>query len=282
MSLLLNPHSNRAQVCTTRKVEVAAEPCDLGIRVDRNPAKAWARDPLFVRGRVAPRTLLALAPRLVARLPELLTALRLSDTPSVVDWSVEGSGVAVHRSYNIFHCGEGAAHLPMRFGEFFVPLRDDLYLDALDTLLEAARRWHQRTGSHQTGPLSVRFVAGGDALLGPREDFAAFECIFLGVTGHMPAMMRAYKEALTERLGTTGFSMHLGMEAPGWTGEELAAQLPDYWRWREIRDAFDPGGQMLNEGQEQLLPPLSLRPPEEAPAPLTALRRVGTRMPTMG
>jgi len=255
MSILLNPHSDRAQVCTTRPVAVPEEPCDLGLRVERNPAKAWARPARFVRGPVGPRALLGLAPALVGRLPRLLTALRLSDVASVVDWSVEGSGVFVHRSYQVFHCGDGAARLPMRFGEFFVPLRDDRYLDALDTLLGAARRWQARTGLYQTGPLSIRFVAGGDALLGPEEDHAAFECIFLGAPDHMPAMMRAYKQALTERLGISGFSMHPGMETPGWTGEEVAAQIPGYWRWREIRDAFDPHGQLLNEAQARLLPP---------------------------
>jgi hypothetical protein len=263
MSLLLNPHSSRAQVCTTRQVGVREEPCDLGVRVDRNPAKAWARDPRFVRSPVASRALLAVAPRWVSRLPGLLTSLGIRDVPSVVDWSVQGTDVAVQRSYNIFHCGEGAAKVRVRFGEFFVPLRDDLYLDALDTLLEAARRWHARTGQYQTGPLSIRFIAGGDVLFGPQEDYASFECIFLGAADHMPAMMQAYKRALRERLGTSGFSMHPGMETPGWTGEEVAAQLPGYWRWREIRDAFDPAGQMLNEAQERLLPPLpptSIRP----------------------
>lgn len=254
MSILLNPHSTRAQVCTTRPVEVPEEPCDLALRVERNPAKAWARDTRFVRRPVGPRALLGLAPGLVARLPRLLTTLRLSDVPSVVDWSVQGSGVVVHRSYQIFHCGDGAARLPMRYGEFFVPLRDDRYLVAFDTLIGAARRWHAQTGLYQTGPISIRFIAGGDALLGPQEDFAAFECVFLGSPPHMPAMMRAYKEALTAGLGISGFSMHFGMETPGWCAEEVAAQLPEYWRWREIRDDFDPHGQLLNEAQEQLLP----------------------------
>lgn len=160
------------------------------------------------------------------------------------------------RSYNVFHTGEGAAKVRVGFGEFFVPLRDDRYLLALQVLREASREWNARTGTFQTGPTNIRFVRGGTALLGPQEDFASFECLFVGAPPHLDLMMRFYKDALAARLGIEGFAMHFGMRTPGWTADEVRAQHPRYRRWRELRDGLDPEGRMLSTEQDALLSPV--------------------------
>jgi len=257
MSVLFNPHNGRAQVCTSHRVRLAAEPFDLGLRVERIPAKAFSRDARFVRRPVLWRALIAAAPRVLSRLPALLPALRLRSVPEVVDWSVRGSSRFVNRCYNVFHCGDGTAAVRVRFGEFFVSLRDDRFLLALGVLVDAARRWSAGTGTFQTGPTNIRFVRGGTALLGPAEDFAAFECLFVGAPAHMEPMMRFYKDALARGLGRAGFAMHFGMQTPGWTAAEVRAQHPGYRRWRAIRDALDPEGTMLGVEQDVLLPPVS-------------------------
>ncbi len=256
MSVLFNPHTGRAQVCTTHRVALASEPSDLGLRVERVPAKAFARDSRFVRRPVLWRALIAAAPWVLSRLPALLPALRLRSVPGVVDWSVRGSSRFVNRCYNVFHCGDGTAGVRVRFGEFFVPLREDRFLLAMGALVDAARRWSARTRTFQTGPTNIRFVRGGTALLGPVEDFAAFECLFVGAPAHMEPMMRHYKDALARALGGAGFAMHFGMQSPGWTGDEVRAQHPGYGRWRALRDALDPEGRMLAVEQEALLPPV--------------------------
>ncbi|HUM10372.1 MAG TPA: FAD-binding protein [Myxococcaceae bacterium] len=256
LSVLFNPHTGRAQVCTSRPVQVGFEPFDLGLRVERVPAKAFARDARFVRRPVLWRSLIGAAPRVLSRLPALLSALRLRSVPEVVDWSVRGSSRFINRCYNVFHCGEGTAGVRVRFGEFFVPLREDRFLLAIGVLVDAARRWSARVGTFQTGPTNVRFVRGGTALLGPLEDFAALECLFVGAPAHTDPMMRFYKDALARALGSAGFSMHFGMQTPGWTAEEVLAQHPGYARWRALRDALDPTGSMLGMEQEALLPPV--------------------------
>jgi hypothetical protein len=174
--------------------------------------------------------------------PELLD----SGMVNIVDTDFEG------RSYNVFNIGQGQNDIPALSSEPTVPLRDDLYLQALDVILEKAAEFAKQ-GKYHTGPLSMRFVAGSPAMLADPEDVCRFEIIFTGGSKHAPAMMRAYEDALFQRFR--------GDVRPHWgqinnlsraTVRRLPVMFPRLAEWQAQRKAYDPDGVFLNEWQRGL------------------------------
>jgi hypothetical protein len=164
----------------------------------------------------------------------------------IVDRSFEG------RSYNVFNIGDGANRIPALSAEPSVPVRNDLYLKALDVILERAAHFAEK-GMMHTGPLSMRFVAGSEQMLADPEAVCRFEVIFTAHTRHAALLMRDYEDSLFERFG--------GDVRPHWgqinrlekkTRDRLAKMYPRLEDWKRLRAEFDPDGVFLNEWQREL------------------------------
>jgi hypothetical protein len=159
----------------------------------------------------------------------------------------------LHRSYRVFNIGDGQNAIPSLSGTIFVPLRDDLYIRAIEIIRRVAREMAPK-GIYQTGPISLRFVRGSRALLGNPEDVCAFELIFAGRTKWAEELIRAYDTGLRAGLGEENVRFHWGQLMPGVTKSRILANFKRYDDWLRIRDRFDPAGRFVNEWQETILP----------------------------
>jgi L-gulono-1,4-lactone dehydrogenase len=176
-------------------------------------------------------------------------------TPNLVDGAMNGlkNPGYLQRSYRVFNIGDGQNAIPNRTGSIEVPLRDDLYLKALDTIRRVA--WEQAPhGLYQTGPISMRFVRASRAMLGNPEDVCSFELIFVRHTTWAGELIQAYDTALRRDLGEANVRFHWGQLMPGATKARLLANYPRYEEWRRIRDRLDPAGRFVNTYQESILP----------------------------
>ncbi len=197
-------------------------------------------------------------PGAIGWLSETMTQSVPSLTPRFISDAMRGlsDDGYLHRSYRVFDIGDGQNAIPSLSGTVFVPLRDDLYLRAVEILRRVAREEAKR-GIYQTGPISLRFVKGSRAMLASPEDVGAFELIFAGRPETAAGLIRAYDEALRWELGDANVRFHWGQLMPGAEQDRIRADFPRYDEWRRIRDRFDPAGRFLNEWQEALLPEAS-------------------------
>ena len=158
----------------------------------------------------------------------------------------------LERSFNVFNVGEGQNDIPALSGTIFLPLENDMYLEALDVILAVAKQFASR-GKYETAPVSMRFVRKTEALLGCPKDFCGFECIFTASTKHAAEMIDAYDLALRQKFNGE-VRPHWGQILRDPDPEQIRSMYPRYDRWREIRDELDPQGLFLNDWQEKVLP----------------------------
>ena len=176
-------------------------------------------------------------------------------TPNLVDGAMNGlkNPGYLQRSYRVFNIGDGQNAIPNLTASIEVPLRDDLYLKALDVIRRVA--WEERrNGIYQAGPISMRFVRASRAMLGNPEDVCSFELIFAGRTKWAEELIRAYDDALRRDLGEANVRFHWGQLMPGALPARILANFPRYEEWRRIRDRLDPAGRYINAYQETVLP----------------------------
>lgn len=270
--LLINPHGTRVVVTTRHplavddardaKMEFQPPGRDLirtlqrGARFSRPAVPTWFQERF---GRVLITTvdiLIALVPQLVPRLND--TALSSLLRECYID-----------RSFNVYNIGPGTNSIPALACTIFVPIADDAYLVALDTVLRTAKEFAAR-GMHNTAPMSMRFVKASRAMLGIGEDSCAFEFIFTAKTAHAQEVVDGYDAALREEMsvffgrrdsekggkerGEHRVRVHWGQMMCEPDEKTVRGMYPNYTRWREIRDELDPGCVFLNEWQTRVLP----------------------------
>jgi hypothetical protein len=198
---------------------------------------------------------------------ETIARTRPQLLPGFIDNGLEGmrDDSYIQRSYHVFNVGEGANMIPAQSGTISIPLRDDLWLDAIDTIKAVAQREASQRNHYQTGPISLRFVRGSRIMLADPEDVCKFEFIFGGDSDDVNALthdlMRAYYTSLYNGLGSD-VRFHWGqvipdgtIEVPGSSGQHRVREsYPRYDDWRRIRDQLDPAGRGLNAWQVRVLP----------------------------
>lgn len=284
LEFLLNAHGTKV-VITSRhplpvddakdaKIEFQPPGRDLirtlqrGARFRRTSFTTWFQErfgPILI---IAVDILVALFPRLVPRLNN--TALASLIRESYID-----------RSFNVYNIGPGTNNIPALACSIFVPLADDAWIVALDTVLKTAREFAARK-MHNTAPTSIRLIKASRAMLGIAEDSCSFEFIFTARTRHVQEVIDGYDTALraamasffardgesagkaAEKSQEDGYSeksngahrvrVHWGQMMKEPDAETVVGMYPAYPRWREIRDELDPGEVFLNKWQTTVLP----------------------------
>lgn len=185
----------------------------------------------------------------------------------------------IDRSFNVYNIGAGTNNLPALACSIFVPVADDAFIVALETVLKKAKEFAGR-GMHNTAPTSIRFIKASRAMLGIGEDSCSFEFIFTARTRHVQEVIDGYDAALrdamtsffddresdekhaeksaeegrTESSGRHRVRVHWGQMMREPDAETVVGMYPLYPRWREIRDELDPDEVFLNEWQARVLP----------------------------
>ncbi len=197
---------------------------------------------------------------------EVIARIRPKLLPGFIDSGLKGmrDPSYIQRSYNVFNVGEGANNIPAQSGTISIPLRDDLWLSAIDTIRETATTIAHERNMYQTGPISLRFVRGSTFMLADPEDVCKFEIIFGGdnelVQRLSHEIIKAHYDALYTRFGGD-VRLHWGqivpdgtLDAPGRHGHRLRESYARYDEWRRLRDQYDPKARGLNAWQMRILP----------------------------
>ncbi|MGV3624201.1 MAG: D-arabinono-1,4-lactone oxidase [Archangium sp.] len=264
LELLWNPHSDKL-VVTSRQPLPEGESTKLNGTAgdDARPSRDLFRTLTVPEEFGRPRWAVALFDELhsvVGTVNDVSNELFPSQAPKQVDRLLEmmpDPNGFIGRSYTVFNIGDGANQLPAQSATISVPLEGDQYLDAMNVLRQTAKDYAARHGQYQTGPISLRFVKGSQALLGDPVDVCKFELIFSGNDkadqAHAKALTAAYTKALTEKFGND-VRFHFGQLAPEGLDSKarLNATLPGFEKFQEVRRQFDPQGRMLNAWQQQM------------------------------
>ncbi|SPO02815.1 uncharacterized protein DNG_05490 [Cephalotrichum gorgonifer] len=273
--LLINPHGTKV-VITTRhplpvddsadaKMHFQPPGRDLirtlqrGARFSRSRIPTWFQERFGLLLVTIVDTLIALLPPLVPRLNDTAMASLMREA-------------YIDRSFNVFNIGPGTNDIPALACSIFVPVENDAYLIALDTIQKTAGEFAAK-GMYNTAPLAMRFVKGSRAFLGIREDSCSFEFIFTARTAHAQRVIDGYDAALRDALssffhdaedtekhidgaaeGKHRVRVHWGQMMREPDAKTLMGMYPLYPRWREIRDELDPGEVFLNQWQARVLP----------------------------
>lgn len=161
-------------------------------------------------------------------------------TPELISQSLHGledTGYT-NKSFKVFNIG-AANDLAAVSAEYGFSMEGNLYIAAVDALLNVAEVARRAGDAFQTGPISVRFVRGTEFFLSPQfgRNTAMIEIVAVSGTTSALEMLYRYEE--------TAYALN---GRPHWgqvnhvAGIELMARLfPAVGRWRDIRDAiFDP------------------------------------------
>jgi hypothetical protein len=254
VELYLNPHSDSIGVTSRHPIAIANDSAlgftppgrdlirsiELGARFTRPALPVWFEEnftKVVVWGIDA---LMVLFPKLTPWVIDRALA-------TLVDKEYED------RSFNVFNNGNGQNSIPALIGTIFVPLEEDRWLDAIQTIQDVAKQFAKRN-RYVTAPASTRFVKGTKSLLGVPKDCCSFEFTYTGRTKYAQDDINAFDVALRDKFGKNEIWTHWGQMMRDVAAEDVAARYKDYRRWREIRDMLDPGGVFLNDWQAEILP----------------------------
>lgn len=254
LDILINPNSDKVSIGSRYPITVDTEDAskfgfkppgrDLIRTIERGPGFSrpvfitWFQEnfrPLLVWG---VKTITGIFPSYT---PHLLD--------SVLDAIVEYE--YIDRSFNVFNMGRGQSEIPALAGTFFVPLENDMYLDAIDVIQKVAKRFAAQN-LYVTGPCSMRFVHATEAMLGCPKDVCGFEFLFTGWTEHAQKMVDGFDVALREKFGGD-VRLHWGQLMRDPNVEQMRSMYSKYDRWLAIRDELDPKSRFLNDWQTKIL-----------------------------
>lgn len=253
LETLINPHSDKVIITSRHPISVADDASfgfsppgrDLLWTIERGAQFSRPAFPTWIQERFRPLLVWGIN-TLIKLIPQ--------GTPGLIDNAMDTlvDQAYTDRSFNVFNTGNGVNRIPALAGSIYVPLENDIYVEAIEVIQNVAKQFAAR-GRYATGPASMRFIKSTRALLGCPKDYCSFEFIFTSRTTWALEMVEAYDHALRERFGND-VRGHWGQLLHDPTPEELRAMYPHYDRWRAIRDEFDPQCRFLNEWQTSVLP----------------------------
>lgn len=273
IELALDPNADEYLVTRRDKVD-AVEAARLDERARQHPdwfEKPWTRNIVDAFTRPAQFTrpaLSSIAPMYLHGLIGKAFEFASEHLPVAVPALVHAAGGAVrdseyvNRSYNVFHLGEGPSSIPSEVGTLSVPLRGDMYLEAVQIMKRVIAQLKVEKGWRFPGLISLRFVKGTDILLADGEDVCKFEVILSGksefIQRQAQAYMDAFFRALDERFpglvrAHFGHMVPTQLKGPGAIAK-LRQLFPGYDRFLAARAELDPQGTFITPGKLELLP----------------------------
>jgi FAD/FMN-containing dehydrogenase len=253
VEIALNPYQVRgtyAALVTTRK------DCPAPTHPEFKPGcRSWRyriRHPEFTRPWLSESLLdIDIVPNIFGSATRAILENFPSRAPQILESSIRTAqdDAYIERSFSVFI--NGATETIRAFSaEIAVPIgADDAYIRATDALLARAREYREKRWV-QTGPISLRFVKKGAAVLIPQqEDVCMFDIIFLAGSRCAKEMARGYEELLYPFGGRPHFGK-LNFMNPGRTQALYGNRLATFNR---IRKSLDPDGIMRNTRTDQMI-----------------------------
>lgn len=176
------------------------------------------------------------------KLPALIFKLFYKKTPQLIAGSMrlvlDDDGYA-EKSFKVLHLGN-ANHVKGYAAEYAVSLEDDMFIKAVDKILELARRNKELGELYHTAPISLRFVKKCDAFLSMMngEDKCLIEVpLLVGTKGRFQILDKIEHEFFK-----------LGKIRPHWgqyhnLGKDTIAELyPDLEKWLSVYEKMNKSG----------------------------------------
>jgi L-gulono-1,4-lactone dehydrogenase len=152
-------------------------------------------------------------------------------------------------SYKIYNVGR-INYAKVLSGEYFFPLEGNVYLHAVDRLLETIAK-NQKRGLYQTCPFTLRFVAESEAFLSmahKRPSCAVEIPVFTEGIGAFEVLL-SYEEALAEfQCRPHWGQLHELTGAPGW----LKRAYPAAGEWIDVYRQLNCAGMFDNHFTDRL------------------------------
>jgi FAD/FMN-containing dehydrogenase len=281
LELALDPHSDSYLVTLRDKVG-AAEATRLDELARAHPdyfEDPWTTDPVKAFSRPAELTrppLSNLVPGYFHSILGKVFEFASEHVPGAIPKLVGAAGATatdreyVNRSYNVFHLGEGPSNIPSEVGTLSVPLRGDMYLEAVEVMKQVMAKFRAEKGWEFPGLISLRFVKGTDILLADNEDVCKFEIILSGESEFIQRQAQAYVDAFYAALDERFPGLvraHFGHMIPAQLkGPDAARKLRElfpadpgssesrYDRFLEAREQLDPDGTFITPGKQEMFP----------------------------
>lgn len=180
---------------------------------------------------------------------------------SIIGWFKRDSGNMINnilnmmkdksfigKSYHVFHIGE-ANYVPSLSSEIAIPMKNNLYLEAIDKMFEIIQRLKQERDIYFTGPIAIRFVRAAEAYLSPMygEDTCMIELI-------MPKGSDKSREvyiSIERALIPYGARLHWG-QYQFINDQEVAKMYPALTKWKMVKSVLNSTGVFGNEFTSKL------------------------------
>jgi hypothetical protein len=224
--LLLNPYSiNGQHTCLITNREPVPPP--VGLPIDRTNRNFFEE-------------LLSSLP-ITGKALQALFNVFPSNSPQLIDQGITGlknEDGYTNKSFKVFNIGK-ANDLPALSAEFAVPYDGNVFIDAVDAVLEVAASAAAAGRIYQCGPIALRLVKGTDFLLSPQyqRNTTMIEIIDVKGTDGDAEMPYRYEEALYRFGGRPHWGQlnHLSVDRV----TNMYTALAD---WKAVRATLDPNG----------------------------------------
>jgi FAD/FMN-containing dehydrogenase len=209
--------------------------------------------------------LLGHLPWLTAGFVQLVSAIAPERIPGLIDRAlsaIECPGGYTNASYRVYNIGS-ANNLWAYSAEMAVPTAENRHVDAIERVIEVAKRYREEGAIYHTSFVACRFVARSRALMSMMHDreTMTMELIQLIDTDGGQEILAAHEEALAE----FDVRPHWGQINTLACGAELAARYPRLSTWQQVRAELDPDGVFASPFSKRVgLSPLGF---SSAPAP---------------
>jgi FAD/FMN-containing dehydrogenase len=161
-------------------------------------------------------------------------------TPKLVNRTLKGleDEAYIDKSYKVFNIGKGN-NIDAYSAELALPMTHDVYIDAIDRILELAGQIAREGGIYQSGPIALRFVRGTDIFLSMQHGGNTCMAEIINVKDTSGALELMYR--YEHEMYRFGGRPHWG-QVNYISGSEVHRLYPHLQDWLDIRAVLDPNG----------------------------------------
>jgi hypothetical protein len=161
-------------------------------------------------------------------------------TPKLISRTLKGlvDEAYIDKSYKVFNIGRGN-DIDAYSAELALPMAHDVYIDAIDCILELAAQIAREGSIYQSGPIALRFVRGTDIFLSMQQGGNTCMAEIINVKDTKGALELMYR--YEHEMYRFGGRPHWG-QVNYISGSEVHRLYPHLQDWLDIRQILNANG----------------------------------------